>query len=132
MLRSRVIGNNDRNFHHTFAIGTIVTLVATGLTDKESVFASVDDPGHVQVVSNKDVEPLTLTKQEAAAELAKLVANINSAISDAERVADEHGLDFSLDMAYGMGGTYYGENHEYVSGRESWADAGWNPSSQSC
>lgn len=65
-----------------------------------------------------------MNKQEAAA---KLVANFNNALNEAEAFADEHGLDFHISPEYGMGGTYYGEGHEYT-----WAEQGWNPSSQSC
>lgn len=59
-----------------------------------------------------------LTKTEAAEVLANKVAEINTLISECEALADAHDLSFSLDPAYGMGGTY--------------RDGEWNASSQSC
>lgn len=60
------------------------------------------------------------TKKAAAVQLAGLVSQINRLVSEAERLADQHELDFNLDIAYGMGGYYDGTEGE------------WNPSSQSC
>lgn len=75
-----------------------------------------------------------LTKQEATAALAKLVSAVYEAVSAATEFADEHKLSFSLDIAYGMGGSYDGdvENRytpEYVDPEDH---DGWYPSSQSC
>ncbi|UQS94147.1 hypothetical protein ABNavy71_070 [Acinetobacter phage AB-Navy71] len=52
--------------------------------------------------------------------LRKLVQNIRDAIHEAEAFADKHELDFYIQPAYGMGGTYDGETGE------------WHPSSQDC
>ena len=68
-----------------------------------------------------------MTKQEAAAKIADLVAQAHNAINEAESLADEHKLDFSFSVAYGMGGTYYPAGHKY-----GWTEEGWNPSSHSC
>jgi hypothetical protein len=68
-----------------------------------------------------------MTKEEAVARISVLVGAAHENISEAENLADEFGLDFSFDLAYGMGGTYYGEGHDY-----EWVEHGWNSSSQSC
>lgn len=68
-----------------------------------------------------------MTKEEAVSRIAVLVGAARENIHEAEIIADEHGLDFDFNLAYGMGGTYYGEGHEY-----EWVEHGWNPSSMSC
>lgn len=70
-----------------------------------------------------------MDKQEAVARIAVLVGAAEENIHEAEKLADEFGLDFDFSPAYGMGGTYYGEGHEYTT---QWAEQGWNPSSMSC
>lgn len=67
--------------------------------------------------------PGKLTPDEVMKQLRK---KIDEAVAAAEAHADAHGLVFSLDIAYGMGGTYIGK------GIEHWGEEGWNPSSQSC
>lgn len=52
--------------------------------------------------------------------MAEAKAKLINAFSEAEAVADKYELSFSIDPAYGMGGTYDGEDGE------------WCPSSQSC
>lgn len=51
-----------------------------------------------------------------------LVQNIYDAIDNATYFADEHELDFRLDVEYGMGGSYRGHLEE----------GEWYPSSQNC
>lgn len=63
---------------------------------------------------------MSMSREEAVVELAKLVRQVESSIRDAEAFAIEHKLDFSLRTAYGMGGYFDGDEGE------------WNPSSQSC
>jgi hypothetical protein len=68
------------------------------------------------------------TQQELNQKMSALVDAINTAVAEAEAFADEHGLEFTLDIAYGMGGTYVSEK-----AAEGWSfSAGWMPSSQSC
>ena len=59
-------------------------------------------------------------KQLGQALLHAKVQEFNSALAQAEAIADEYGLEFSIDPAYGMGGYYEGTESE------------WYPSSQSC
>ena len=61
-----------------------------------------------------------MTDQEIQKHLANLVAEAEAALAEAEQFADEHGLTFSFEPAYGMGWYYDGEEGE------------WNASSQSC
>ena len=60
----------------------------------------------------------TLTKEQANALLSDKLSQAQALINECEKLADEHGLDFSMDLAYGMGGTY--------------EEGAWHPSSQSC
>lgn len=126
MMRHKVIGNTTPQ--HNFVIGSIVTMRAAGLTDDTAVCELAGESGTLQVVNVADVEPVELSKQEAAGILSGLVRDINVQIAEAEELADKHGLEFSIDIAYGMGGTYYGTGHEDLN----WAEEGWNPSSMSC
>lgn len=59
-------------------------------------------------------------KQLGQALLHEKVAEFNSALRQAEAIADEYGLEFSIDPSYGMGGYYEGTESE------------WYASSQSC
>ena len=72
------------------------------------------------------------SKQEKLEEIARLLSEAQSLVLQAETIADEHGLEFDLDLGgYGMGGTYYSEKYVEESGSR-WTTAGWNASSQSC
>jgi hypothetical protein len=81
-----------------------------------------------------------LTKEEANAKLAELVAEFEAKLSEAEKLADEHGLQFDIYPAHGMGGTYYGAGHsDLVDDPYLRSDmgigtdeGGWYSSSQSC
>lgn len=77
---------------------------------------------------------MSQTKTELKKQLDALVQEVYEAVSRATAFADEHKLVFSLDISYGMGGTYNGdaENRyvpEYVDPEDH---DGWYPSSQSC
>lgn len=71
-------------------------------------------------------------KREALEKIAKLVAEAQDKIWEAEALADEHGLEFEMDLGgYGMGGTYYSEKYVEEHGSR-YRSSGWNASSQSC
>lgn len=68
-------------------------------------------------------------KEKALKEISEKMKQVYALISECENLADQTGVDFSMDVAYGMGGYYVGKNSE------DWdeSDTGrWNPSSQSC
>jgi hypothetical protein len=75
-------------------------------------------------------------KKEAVEELAKHVAAFELSLAAAVKVADEHGLSFSIYPAYGMGGSYEGKGSEkwnYREKEETIREEGeWMPSSQGC
>ena len=71
-------------------------------------------------------------KRNAIEKIAKLVSEAEGLVSEAESVADEFGLEFTVDIGgYGMGGTYYSEKYHEEQGMR-WYEPGWNASSQSC
>lgn len=70
---------------------------------------------------------MAMTQEEANVALAAKVAEFNKALSEAEAIADEHGLSFRISPAYGMGGRYEGDEND-----REYSDDGWHPSSQSC
>jgi hypothetical protein len=78
--------------------------------------------------SSKDLYKMLNEKVKAATE----------AISEAERFADEHRLSFSLNFAYGMGGTYYphitDEERAKLDDIGTWypSETGWLSSSSQC
>lgn len=61
-------------------------------------------------------------------ELDKAVEEIYKAVKTATNLADKHGMDFSLRIAYGMGGYYC----PFPDGQSEYAENGWSASSQSC
>jgi hypothetical protein len=132
-MRSKVIGNKDskNDVYHNFPIGSVVVMKSVGLTDTSAVYSLADDQTTAQILYTKDVEPMALSEFEAAKKLSDVVDGINRAISEAEKIADEYGLSFSLEPAYGMGGYYYGTGNPELEGRYA-PDQGWNPSSTSC
>jgi hypothetical protein len=74
-----------------------------------------------------------MTDQEKQKQLSDLVKNIQDAVNNAMKFADEHGLEFRLDTAYGMGGTYFGKTHEdRASIERNYCNDGWLSSSQNC
>lgn len=72
-----------------------------------------------------------LTKEQANARVAGLISDAMELINMAESIAIEHKLSFSVDIAYGMGGTFDGAA---VGEPDEWGNEsdGWYPSSQSC
>jgi hypothetical protein len=71
-------------------------------------------------------------KRDALTKIALLLSEAQSKVLEAEMLADEHGLEFDLDIGgYGMGGTYYSEKYVEDYGSR-YTTAGWNASSQSC
>ena len=83
-----------------------------------------------------------VTKKDAAAALAAKVKEAEAALTEAENLADEYGLEFHFSPSYGMGGYYHGkgkpapktedEDWEPSDSYDSGTDWGWSPSSQSC
>lgn len=76
-----------------------------------------------------------LTSQEATQKISDLVKQARDLISQAEALADNHGLCFSWDLEYGMGGTYYGEGWDSSTSCEwenSDSENGWVSSSSQC
>lgn len=76
--------------------------------------------------------------QKHAQVLSELVKYTEECLRKCEDYADEHGLDFNFEPAYGMGGTYSGKGNSSLTEPddpydwnygESW---GWYSSSQSC
>jgi len=63
----------------------------------------------------------------------QLVKEIYEKVKEAEALADEHGIEFGLNIAYGMGGQYYPKSKDGEA-RNEWAPStsGWYASSQSC
>lgn len=73
-----------------------------------------------------------MTHQEANEKIAALLKHAEEAISQAESIADEAGVDFYWDgPTYGMGGTYYPAKVVEEQGYR-YIEEGWNSSSGSC
>jgi hypothetical protein len=58
-------------------------------------------------------------KQLGQALLHAKVQEFNSALAQAEAIADEYGLEFSIEPAYGMGGYYEGTDNQWYASSES-------------
>lgn len=75
---------------------------------------------------------MTDIKREKTAEIEALIEQAQKFVYEAESIADEYGLEFTMDLGgYGMGGTYYSEKYHEEQGMR-WSEPGWNASSQSC
>lgn len=72
-------------------------------------------------------------KVGAAKEINDALESAQALVWEAERIADEHDLSFSMNLgAYGMGGHY---SPVEEGAKDEWGDpveSGWNASSQSC
>lgn len=87
-------------------------------------------------IINKTTEDTQMSKKEysqeeiqnANDEISKLVDAAYESIANAQKLADKYKLDFSFNLAYGMGGWYNGDEDE----RYGDDDEGWSASSQSC
>lgn len=60
-----------------------------------------------------------MTKEEAKAKIDACLKEIYALVAECEGLANAHDLGFSLDVAYGMGGWYSGENAEWCASSES-------------
>lgn len=65
-------------------------------------------------------------------EIDRLTAEALRLIREAEKLADEGGVRFSFDVAYGMGGTYCPKGHENWDCVVLEERGDWMPSSHSC
>lgn len=78
---------------------------------------------------------IELSREEQRQKLEEIYALISKAgelVSEAEGIAEEFGLEFSMDLGgYGMGGTYYSEAYVEREGLR-YSEPGWNASSHSC
>lgn len=91
----------------------------------------------VYVSETATVEYGTPEFEAAKAELVEKINAFAAALNEAIAVADKYGLEFSIEPAYGMGGTYSGKGNSdkeecydaYAWQIDSW---GWYASSQSC
>lgn len=70
----------------------------------------------------------TMTAEEAAKQISQHLGEAYQAISKAEKLADEFKLTFDFGVAYGLGGTYIGDEEE----RSEYCNDGWYSSSSSC
>lgn len=80
-----------------------------------------------------------MTKEEANKVISEKRKEIYANVKECQKLADEHGLEFSINIAYGMGGTYVSakalkaeyDEDEYD---DSWfkENSGWNSSSHQC
>lgn len=72
--------------------------------------------------------------KKASEQISELVADAYDNIKRAQELADAHGLEFSFDLAYGMGGTYIGKGYSERTGNDWYSsnEGEWRPSSQSC
>jgi len=63
--------------------------------------------------------------KEASALIAEQIEIAQRAIQKAQEISDKSGVEFSMSIAYGMGGWYNPEG-------DSYNEPGWQPSSMSC
>lgn len=79
----------------------------------------ITDTGVSIAMSHEQADQFAKRKN-GEAELEEKVSAFESALAEAERIADLHGLEFNIYPAYGMGGSYNGQTGD------------WSPSSESC
>lgn len=69
-------------------------------------------------------------QDRARSEIDARVAQVHQLLEEARKIADENGVTFSLQVAYGMGGTYFPPTPDGIGGYE--AGEGWVASSEMC
>lgn len=70
----------------------------------------------------------TLTQQEASRQIAEKVEEAKRALAEAEKIADENGVDFYWSgPGYGMGGHYSAKPKDWDS-----SSCEWNSSTREC
>lgn len=69
-----------------------------------------------------------MTQQEALKQINIHLDAAYACIKEAEKIADEAGVSFSFDLAYGMGGYYTPPK----LADEDYGEVGWNSSSSRC
>lgn len=79
---------------------------------------------------SEEIEISEELKKLNTQKISRLLGEVYDIVRQCELLAEEAGLEFSLDVAYGMGGTYVSEvaskGYRYSEG------SGWHPSSHSC
>lgn len=68
----------------------------------------------------------------ALTEIAKLTDEATKLIRQAEEIAKANEVSFDFDVAYGMGGTFYGAGYESDYNPDYNERVGWAASSHSC
>lgn len=68
-------------------------------------------------------------EQKALKEISEKLEEAYKLIRECEKIAEKANVEFSFDVAYGMGGTYIPKK---IADQERWTDHGWNASSHSC
>ncbi len=63
-------------------------------------------------------------------QIQQLISEAYERIREAQKIATEHKLSFSFDVAYGMGGTFNGD--ESVAAEYDMDGVGWKASNHSC
>ena len=73
--------------------------------------------------------------RKANKEIAELKSKAMKAIEKAQAIADEHGIEFTFDLAYGMGGTYIpagAEDPDWMCSGDELEEGRWMSSSEMC
>ncbi len=79
---------------------------------------------------NKNQNSKEQRQREALAKIEEKLAIARTALTEAEGIANEAGVEFTFKVAYGMGGTFYPNSPE---AEPRWDDStGWVSSSQNC
>ncbi len=73
-------------------------------------------------------------KKAAIEKIAESLKIAQEKIEEAQALADEHALEFTWDLAYGMGGTYEGKGVMYGWGKDKKprTEGEWVSSSSTC
>lgn len=73
-----------------------------------------------------------LNAEEALKKMTELVRKAEAAVDEACKHADQYNLSFRWDLAYGMGGRYYGGTSAQGNDWETSYESGWVASSETC
>lgn len=84
----------------------------------------------------KGLKPSDAEIKEAEERISKLTNEAEEKIREAEKIADEFGLEINFSVAYGMGGTYYPKKNSwdesFDSDNSDDSEGEWRSSSSSC
>jgi hypothetical protein len=80
--------------------------------------------GELLLMGKKNKRVTEQDREHAERKIDERVAEVHRLLVEAQKIADDNGVTFSLQVAYGMGGTYFPPSHrDDEDFREGWVSS---------